>query len=156
MLIHYDFLVVALGSQTNFFGMKDVEKNAYGMNSINDAILLRNRIIDLLEQAENETDPILRKALLRIVVVGGGFAGVETAGEINDFIHDILEYYPNIDTTNVKVSLIEASSKILAGFPQKLARFAKHKLIERGIDVLLDTSVTSFDGKEIMLSLIHI
>ena len=151
MLIHYDFLVVALGSQTNFFGMKDVEKNAYGMNSIDDAILLRNRIIDLLEQAENETDPILRKSLLRIVVVGGGFAGVETAGEINDSIHDILEYYPNIDTTNVKVSLIEASTKILAGFPQKLARFAKHKLIERGIDVLLDTSVTSFDGKEIML-----
>jgi len=151
MLIHYDFLVVALGSQTNFFGMKDVEENSYKMNTINDAIILRNRIIDLMEQAENETDPILRKALLKIVVVGGGFAGVETAGEINDFIYDILEYYPNIDTTNVKVSLIESSTKILTGFPQKLARFAKHKLIERGIDVLLDTSVTSFDGKEIML-----
>ena len=80
MRIHYDFLIVALGSQTNFFGMKDVEENSYRMNTINDAIILRNRVIDLLEQAENETDPILRKSLLQIVVVGGGFAGVETAG----------------------------------------------------------------------------
>ena len=79
MRIHYDFLVIALGSKTNFFGMKDVEDNSYSMNTINDAIILRNRIIDLLEQAENETDTILRKSLLQIVIVGGGFAGVETA-----------------------------------------------------------------------------
>ena len=75
MLIHYDFLVVALGSKTNFFGMKNVEENSYQMSTINDAILLRNRIIDLLEQAENETDTIILKSLLRIVIVGGGFAG---------------------------------------------------------------------------------
>ena len=151
MRIHYDFLVVALGSQTNFFGMKDVEENSYKMNTINDAILLRNRIIDLLEQAENETDPILRKSLLQIVVVGGGFAGVETAGEINDFINEIAEYYPSITYKDVKVTLIEATSEILTGFPQKLAKFAKEKLVERGIKVILDAGVTSFNGQEIML-----
>ena len=151
MLIHYDFLVVALGSQTNFFGMKDVEENSYKMNTINDAIILRNRIIDLMEQAENETDPILRKALLKIVVVGGGFAGVETAGELNDFITDVSEYYPSIDESDVKVVLVEASTEILTGFPQKLAGFAKEKLVERGIDVILDAGVTSFNGKEVLL-----
>ena len=151
MLIHYDFLVVALGSKTNFFGMKNVEEHSYQMNTINDAILLRNRIIDLMEQAENETDPILRKALLRIVIVGGGFAGVETAGELNDFISDVSEYYPSIDETDVKVTLIEASTEILNGFPQKLASFAKNKLVERGINVILDAGVTSFDGKEVLL-----
>ena len=151
MLIHYDFLVVALGSKTNFFGMKNVEELSYQMNTINDAILLRNRIIDLMEQAENETDPILRKALLRIVIVGGGFAGVETAGELNDFISDVSEYYPSIDETDVKVTLIEASTEILNGFPQKLASFAKDKLVERGINVILDAGVTSFDGKEVLL-----
>ena len=151
MLIHYDFLVVALGSKTNFFGMKNVEEHSYQMNTINDAILLRNRIIDLMEQAENETDPILRKALLRIVIVGGGFAGVETAGELNDFISDVSEYYPSIDETDVKVTLIEASTEILNGFPQKLASFAKDKLVERGINVILDAGVTSFDGKEVLL-----
>ncbi|MDA1124667.1 MAG: FAD-dependent oxidoreductase, partial [Crenarchaeota archaeon] len=143
--------VVALGSKTNFFGMTDVEENSYQMNTINDAILLRNRIIDLMEQAENETDPILRKALLRIVIVGGGFAGVETAGELNDFISDISEYYPSIRIGDVKVTLIEATTEILNGFPQKLAGFAKEKLVERGIDIILDAAVTSFDGKEILL-----
>ena len=151
MLIHYDFLVVALGSKTNFFGMKNVEENSYQMSTINDAILLRNRIIDLLEQAENETDPILRKALLRIVIVGGGFAGVETAGELNDFISDVSEYYPSISENDVKVTLIEATTEILNGFPQKLANFAKEKLVERGINVILDAGVTSFDGKEVLL-----
>ena len=151
MLLHYDFLVVALGSKTNFFGMKNVEENSYQMNTINDAIILRNRIIDLMEQAENETDPILRKALLRIGIVGGGFAGVETAGELNDFIADIAEYYPSIDERDVKVTLIEASTEILAGFPLKLAGFAKEKLVERGIELILDAGVTSFDGKEILL-----
>ena len=151
MLIHYDFLVVALGSKTNFFGMKNVEENSYQMNTINDAILLRNRIIDLMEQAENETDPILRKALLRIVIVGGGFAGVETAGELNDFISDVSEYYPSISENDVKVTLIEATTEILNGFPQKLANFAKEKLVERGINVILDAGVTSFDGKEVLL-----
>ena len=151
MILHYDFLIVALGSKTNFFGMKNVEENSYQMNTINDAIILRNRIIDLLEQAENETDPILRKALLRIVIVGGGFAGVETAGELNDFIADVAEYYPNITETDVKVTLIEASTEILAGFPVKLAGFAKEKLVERGIELILDAGVTSFDGKEVLL-----
>lgn len=151
MILHYDFLIVALGSKTNFFGMKNVEENSYQMNTINDAIILRNRIIDLMEQAENETDPILRKALLRIVIVGGGFAGVETAGELNDFISDIAEYYPNITENDVKVTLIEASTEILTGFPVKLAGFAKEKLVERGIELILDAGVTSFDGKEVLL-----
>ena len=149
--LNYDILVIALGSKTNFFGMKDVEENAYSMNTINDAILLRNRIIDLLEQAENENDPVLRKSLLRIVVVGGGFAGVETAGELNDFISDVAEYYPHIDSSDVKVTLIDASSEILSGFPQNLAGFAKEKLVERGISVVLNAGVTSFDGNDVLL-----
>ena len=66
--IHYDFLVVALGSQTNFFGLSDVEKHAYTMKTLNDAVMLRNRIVDMLEQAENETNPILRKSLLTFVI----------------------------------------------------------------------------------------
>ena len=67
VVLHYDFLVIALGSQTNFFGMNDVEENAYTMKTLNDAVVLRNRVIDMLEQAENETDPILRKSLLHFL-----------------------------------------------------------------------------------------
>ena len=149
--LHYDFLVIALGSQTNFFGMKDVEDNAYTMKTLNAAVVLRNRIIDMMEQAENETDPILRKSLLRFIMVGGGFAGVETAGEINDFVADISKYYPNIQTEDIKITLVEAGSEILVGFPRKLANFAKTKLIERGVEVILNFGVSSFDGKQVYL-----
>ena len=149
--IHYDFLVVALGSETNFFGMADVEKNAYTMKTLNDAVMLRNRVIDMLEQAENETNPILRKSFLNFVVVGGGFAGIETAGELMDLLLDARKYYPTIHKEDLKVIVLEAMGEILPGFNKKLANFAKEKLIERGIDIKLKKAVTSFDGNEVTI-----
>ncbi|MFB5635247.1 MAG: NAD(P)/FAD-dependent oxidoreductase [Nitrosopumilus sp.] len=147
--IHYDFLVIALGSETNFFGMADVEKNAYTMKTLNDAVMLRNRVIDMLEQAENETNPILRKSFLNFVVVGGGFAGIETAGELMDLLLDARKHYPTIHKEDLKVIVLEALGMILPGFNQKLADFARDKMIERGIDIRLKTAVTSFDGNEV-------
>lgn len=149
--IHYDFLVVALGSETNFFGMADVEKNAFTMKTLNDAVLLRNRVIDMLEQAENETNPILRKSFLNFVVVGGGFAGIETAGELMDLLLDARKHYPTILKEDIKVVVLEALPMILPGFNQKLAEFAKEKMIERGIEIKLKTAVTSFDGNEVTI-----
>ena len=149
--IHYDFLVVALGSETNFFGMADVEKNAYTMKTLNDAVMLRNRIIDMLEQAENETNPILRKSFLNFVVVGGGFAGIETAGELMDLLLDVRKYYPSIQKDDLKVIVLEAMGEILPGFNKKLAEFAKQKLKERGIDIQLKKAVTSFDGNQVTI-----
>lgn len=149
--IHYDFLIVALGSETNFFGMADVEKNAYTMKTLNDAVMLRNRVIDMLEQAENETNPILRKSFLNFVVVGGGFAGIETAGELMDLLLDARKHYPTILKEDLKVIVLEALPMILPGFNQKLADFAKEKMIERGIDIKLKTTVTSFDGNEVTI-----
>jgi len=149
--IHYDFLVVALGSETNFFGMADVEKNAYTMKTLNDAVMLRNRIIDMLEQAENETNPILRKSFLNFVVVGGGFAGIETAGELMDLLLDVRKYYPSIQKNDLKVIVLEAMEEILPGFNKKLAKFAEQKLKERGIDIQLKKAVTSFDGNEVTI-----
>lgn len=147
--IHYDFLVVALGSETNFFGMADVEKNAYTMKTLNDAVVLRNRVIDMLEQAENETNPILRKSFLNFVVAGGGFAGIETAGELMDLLLDARKHYPTIHKEELKVVVIEALPMILPGFNEKLAEFAKEKMKERGIEIKLKTAITSFDGNEV-------
>jgi NADH dehydrogenase len=149
--IHYDFLVVALGSETNFFGMADVEKNAYTMKTLNDAVMLRNRVVDMLEQAENETNPILRKSFLNFVVVGGGFAGIETAGELMDLLLDARKYYPTIHKEDLKVIVLEAMGGILPGFNKKLADLAKRKLIERGIEIQLKKTVTSFDGNEVTI-----
>ncbi|MGB1429617.1 MAG: NAD(P)/FAD-dependent oxidoreductase, partial [Nitrosopumilus sp.] len=149
--IHYDFLVVALGSETNFFGMADVEKNAYTMKTLNDAVMLRNRVIDMLEQAENETDPILRKGMLNFVVVGGGYAGIETAGELLDLLFDATKHYPTIKKDDVKVIVLEAMGEILGGANKKLANFAKEQLTKRGMDIQLKKAVTSFDGNEVMI-----
>ena len=149
--LHYDFLVIALGSQTNFFGLANVEEHAYTMKTLNDAMILRNRIIDMLEQAENETNPILRKSLLTFVVVGAGFAGIETAGELIDFVLDARKYYPHISKQDIRVVVLEALSSILPGFSEKLAKFAYEKLIQRGIDIRLNTAVTSFDGTEVLV-----
>lgn len=149
--LHYDYLVIALGSQTNFFGMSDVEHYAYSMKTLNDAILLRNRVIDMLEQAENETNPILRKSLLTFVIVGGGFAGIETAGELLDFLLDARKHYPKIQKKDLQVIVLEALPKILPGFSEKLAKFTNEKLIQRGINIKLQTAVTSFDGTEVIV-----
>ena len=147
--IYYDYLVVALGSETNFFGMADVEKNAYTMKTLNDAVVLRNRVVDMLEQADNEIDTILRDSLLTFVIVGGGFAGIETAGELLDLLLDARKYYPTIHKDDIRVIVLEALPMILPGFNEKLADFSKEKMIERGIDIRLRTAVTSFDGTEV-------
>lgn len=149
--IHYDYLVIALGSQSNFFGMSDVEEHAYSMKTLNDAVAVRNRIIDMLEQAENETDPILRQTLLTFVIVGGGFAGIETAGEILDLLLDSRKYYPHIQKDDIKVIVVEALPSILPGFNEKLTKFAYKMLVDKGMEIQLKTAVTSFDGTEVTL-----
>ncbi len=149
--IHYDFLVVSLGSETNFFGMSDVEKHAYTIKTLNDAMTIRNRVIDMLEQAENESNPILRKSLLTFVLVGGGFAGIETAGELMDLLLDARKYYPKISKNELQVMVLEALPNILPGFDEKLARFAHNLLTKHGIEIKLKTAVTSFDGFEIKM-----
>ena len=149
--IHYDYLVIALGSKTNFFGLKNVERNSFTMKTLADAISLRNRIIDMLEQAENEKNSKIKQRLLTFVIVGGGFAGVETAGEINDFLSEAISYYHNIKQDDVQVILIEAVSTILQGFNENLSEHAHNELEKNGIKILLQTAVTSFDGKNVMI-----
>ena len=149
--LHYDYLVIALGSKTNFFGLNDVERNSFTMKTLADAISLRNRIIDMLEQAENEKNSKIKQRLLTFVIVGGGFAGVETAGEINDFLSEAISYYHNIKRDDVQVILIEAVSTILQGFNENLSEHAHNKLEKNGIKILLQTAVTSFDGKNVMI-----
>lgn len=149
LTMHYDFAVVALGSEANFFGMPDVERNAFTMKTLNDAAELRNRVIDMLERAENETDPALRRRLLNFVVVGAGFAGIETAGELMDLLHDAHKHYRSVGKDDVRVVILEALQEILPGFNKDLAAFAKRRMEERGIEFRLQSAVKAFDGEEI-------
>src|SRR6185437_7579064 len=162
--LYYDYLVIALGSQTKFFGMSDIQENAFTIKTLNDAINLRNHIIYLLEQADQlllsavrpgDVDKIhrnndnnintlneLQKKLLTFVVVGGGFAGVETAGEINDFIRDsVKEYYHNIDSKNIRVIIVHSGDRLLPEMSKELAEFALERLRKSGIEIILSQRV---------------
>ena len=141
--LKYDYLVIALGSENNFFGNSDIEENAFTLKTINDAIVLRNHIIKILEQANLEQDDHdLRKSLLTFVIVGGGFSGVETVGSVNDFVRDtIKEYYPDIYMSDVRVILVSATDKILEQVDEKLGKFASEKLKENGVEFIMNALV---------------
>ncbi len=142
-VLKYDYLVIALGSENNFFGNSDVEENAFTMKTIDDAIDLRNHMIKILEQAHLEQDNHdLRKSLLTFVVVGGGFSGIETVGSINDFVRDtIKEYYPNIFMSDVRVILVSSTDKILEQIDEELGKFALEKLKENGVEFIMNSKV---------------
>ncbi|PWU80603.1 MAG: 6-phosphogluconate dehydrogenase [Candidatus Nitrosopolaris wilkensis] len=141
--LKYDYLVIALGSENNFFNMSDIEKHSFTMKNIDDAIILRNHIINILEQAILEEDnDDLRKSLLTFVVVGGGFNGVETVGAINDFVREsIKDYYKNIYMTDVRVILVNTSDKLLEQIDENLGKFALEKLKASGVEFIMNTHV---------------
>ncbi len=143
--LNYDYLVVAVGSKTNFFGMKDAEANAFTMKSIGDAMILRNHVINMLEQADLEHEKHdLKKALMTFVVVGGGFAGVETVGEINDFLRDsIKDFYHNLEEKDVRIILVNAGERLLPEVSEDLAAFGLQRLQRNGVEVMLNTRVVS-------------
>ena len=152
--LDYDYLVLCMGGETNFFGNLELEKTAFTIKNLGDSILLRNHIINMLEQADIEhEDPKLKSTLLTFVVVGGGFSGVETIGELNDFIrHSIKHYYHNISENDIRLILINSRNRILPEVTEELANFALEKLKKNNIDVLLNTKVTSASKNNITLS----
>jgi NADH dehydrogenase len=152
--LKYDYLVLALGSENNFFGNSDVENNAFTLKTINDAIVLRNHVIKILEQANLEQDNHdLRKSLLTFVIVGGGFSGVETVGAVNDFVRDTVKlYYPNIYMSDVRVILVSATGKILEQIDEELGKFALKKLKENGVEFILNTLVKGASKDKVILN----
>ena len=142
-VLEYDYLVIALGSETNFFGMEDIERHSFTMKTIDDAIVLRNHVINILEQASLEQENSnLRKSLLTFVVVGGGFGGIETVGELNDFVkHTVRQFYKNIFMTDIKIILVNSHDKILPEVGEELANFALQKLKENGVQFIMNTHV---------------
>jgi NADH:ubiquinone reductase (H+-translocating) len=140
----YDYLVLALGSETNYFGIPGVAEQAISIKTLRDAALLRNGVIAMLEAASVEPDPERRKHLLTFVVAGGGFAGVETIGAINDLARESLRYYGRIDPREVRVILIHGGQVILPELGQELGLYAQEKLRERQVEIKLNTMVAGY------------
>ncbi|MGC1425142.1 MAG: NAD(P)/FAD-dependent oxidoreductase [Nitrosotalea sp.] len=151
-VLDYDYLVISLGGETNFFGMEDVKKYSHTMKSLGDAIFLRNYIIDMLEQASIEQDRKLRQSLMTFVVVGGGFAGIETVGELNALVRDIVrDFYHDIDIQDIRVVLVNAGDKILPEVSDDLSLFTTQKMKEAGIDIIQKNPVSSATQSSVKL-----
>ncbi len=145
--IAYDHLILGLGCVSDFHNLPGVAEKALTMKSLSDAIELRNRIIANLEEADFECCADARRRLLTFVVAGGGFAGVETAASINDFIRDALRFYRNLKREQVRVVLAHGGRVILPELSEKLGRYAQNRLAERGVEVRLGARVAAFtDG----------
>ena len=153
--LNYDYLVLALGSETNFFGLSDIRKNAFTIKNLDDAIKLRNHVISLLEQADIlQNYKEIQRKLLTFIVVGGGFAGVETAGELNDFVRQsINEFYHNIDINDLRIIVIQSGDKLLPEMNSKrLSEFALQKLSNRKVDVVLNKRAIGASESSIKLN----
>jgi NADH:ubiquinone reductase (H+-translocating) len=150
--IRFDQLVLAGGSVPNYFGLPGVAEHALTMKSLADATALHAQVIDKLEHADLQEDPIVRRQLLTFVVAGGGFAGVETLAELNDFVRDARKFYPNVAEEDMRMVLIHSGNRILPEVSESLSSYALHKLRERGVEVLLDTRVLGCTDQVILLS----
>jgi len=151
--VPYDFLVLATGVHDNYFGHPEWEHNAPGLKSIVDAISIRRKILLAFEAAEIETDPEKIKALLTFVLVGAGPTGVEMAGAIAELAHKALAPdFRHIDTRMTRIVLIEAGPRILAAFPETLAKKTQQKLVSMGVEVLTGTPVTDVDEHGVVVN----
>ena len=150
--IEYDYLVLATGVTTNFFGNKNVEEKASAMKSVSDAIFIRNTILENYEKAINcETDEE-RQKYLNIVIVGGGPAGVELAGSLAELKQYILpKDYHDMNFHNMKVYLFEASPKILGTMRESSSETATRYLEKLEVEVRVNTAVKDYDGKRVLL-----
>lgn len=139
--LEYDYLVLALGSVTNFYGLPGVAENSFPMKALGDAMALRNHVIDMFEHADMVKDAETRRRLLTFVVAGGGFAGVEVAAELNDFVHVSRKLYRNIRPDEVKLIVVVGAPRIMPEISEDLAAYALDKLHKRGIEFHLQTKL---------------
>jgi NADH dehydrogenase len=150
--LEYDHLVLALGSVTNFFNLPGLQERAMTMKTLGDAIALRNRLVELLEEADFECAAGIREHLLTIVVAGGGFAGVETIAGVNDFLREALPYYPHLSEKQIRVVLVHPEALILPELGPELGAYAQRKLAERGVEIRVNVKVEGISEDAVTLS----
>jgi NADH:ubiquinone reductase (H+-translocating) len=151
-VIPFDYLVIALGTVTDFRGMRGLPEHAIPFKYLWDALYLRNHVIRALEEAAiEESDRELRKQLLTFVIAGGGFSGVEVAAELNDFVRRVARSY-RIDPAELKVVLLHSGDRIMPEVSEKLGLFAQKILQKRGVDIRLGTRLEAATGESALLS----
>jgi NADH dehydrogenase len=152
LLLRYDHLVLALGSVSNYLRMANIEKLSFNFKSLLDAIRIRNHVIEMFERADREPDASRRAALLSFVIAGGGFAGVELVGALNDFARGILADYPNLDPNELNIVLVHSQDRILPELSESLARYAQKKMEARGVTFRLKARLSDAQPGVVIVS----
>lgn len=144
--IHYDHLVIATGSDTNFFGMEKIKVNSLPMKSVVEALDLRHNTLQNFEKALNTEDPLEKAKLMNFVIVGGGPTGVELAGALAELQKHVLPCdYPELDMTKMQIYLVEASPRVLNSFGEKSSAKAEKFLTDMGVKVMTGTGVVDYE-----------
>ena len=148
----YDHIIVAPGSVSRTLPVPGLREHGIGFKTIGEAIFLRNHILDRLDVAAVTPDPAVRQASLTFVFVGGGFAGIEALAEMEDVVRHALKYYSELDPSEIKFVLVEATNRILPEVGPQMGAYAARELHKRGIDLRLDTRLESCVDGEVVLS----
>src|SRR5256886_2354363 len=151
--VPYDFLILALGGETNYFDLDGIVRHGFGLKGVVDAVAIRNHVLRCFELAMLEPDAERRRALLTFVVVGGGPTGVEMAGALSELIRLVLvKDYPRLNIKDVRVLLLEATDRLLAAMPDRLREAAPETLWrKKHVEVRFGAAVQDFDGARITL-----
>lgn len=150
--VWYDYLVIATGATTNFFGMDSFAVNSIPMKSVSEALYLRNTLLENFERAVTRLDQEEKRRLLNVVVVGGGPTGVEVCGALAEMRKFVLpKDYPEMDFNNMTITLVEANSHLLHGMSEKAGEKAFGYLTNLGVEVKLNHKVLNFNGAEVEL-----
>lgn len=151
-VIAYDYLVIAVGGRTNFFGHDALEEHGFQLKGIESAVRTRNHLLSLFEKASNEGDAEKRKAMLTFVIVGGGPTGVETAGALAELTrHVMVKDFPRLNLDEARVILLEAGPALIASYPDELRRATHRLLRKKNVEILLNTKMESYDGQRVTL-----
>jgi NADH:ubiquinone reductase (H+-translocating) len=148
----FDYLIVALGAVSRTFPIPGLAENGIGMKGVEEAIGLRNHVLEQLDKADSTTDEDVRRRALTFVFVGGGFAGAETIGEVEDMARDAAKYYPGVKREDMRFVLVDVADKILPEVGPKLGEWGKEHLQDRGVEVYLKTSMESCIDGHVVLS----
>ena len=149
--IDYDHLVLACGQAANLAIVKGMARYALPLKTLGDALFLRNRIIVRLEQAEQQPKPEYRRWLTTFVVLGGGFSGVEVAGELVDFIRASRRYYPCLNNEEIRVILVHSGERLLPELSASLGEFTYDNMMKNGIDIRLKARAVRVDDRAVIL-----
>jgi NADH dehydrogenase len=152
-VIAYDYLVVAVGGRTNFFGFDAIERDGFQLKDLETAVKTRNHMLGMFEKASHEGDAEKRKALLTFVIVGGGPTGVETAGALAELIsHVMVKDYPRLMLSDAHVVLLEAGADLISSYPDELRKATVKLLKQKNVDIRLNTKLENYNGQQVMLA----